>query len=197
MKAGPPAQLVGVEVHEQQEALEPQSSVPLTAASNSHARTCDCLAHAYGNAADRPQRVPSDMTDAEWAVVRELLPVPGWLEGRGGQPEAYCHRQMVDAVRYLVLRRRAVRTGHRPRRAPRGGLRLRSLTVDHGAAPGLRQRPERAAGAGGGHRAQQPGQGRQGRRGMAATGRGRALPVPGRLGEKTSDENHEGGPCGW
>ncbi|MDX3077843.1 hypothetical protein PV364_36695 [Streptomyces sp. MI02-7b] len=36
------------------------------------------------------------MTDAEWAVVRELLPVPGWLEGRGGQPEAYCHRQMVD-----------------------------------------------------------------------------------------------------
>ncbi|MEU2630876.1 IS5 family transposase [Kitasatospora sp. NPDC007106] len=42
------------------------------------------------------------MTDAEWAVVREALPVPGWLEGRGGQPEGYCHRQMVDAVRYLV-----------------------------------------------------------------------------------------------
>lgn len=77
----------------------PQSSVPLIAASNSPARSCDCLAHVYGNAADRPQRVrryPSDMTDAEWAVVRELLPVPGWLEGRGGQPEAYCHRQMVD-----------------------------------------------------------------------------------------------------
>ncbi|MFC8450263.1 IS5 family transposase [Kitasatospora sp. NPDC057223] len=42
------------------------------------------------------------MTDAEWAVVRDALPVPGWLEGRGGQPEGYCHRQMVDAVRYLV-----------------------------------------------------------------------------------------------
>ncbi|MBB5940452.1 IS5 family transposase [Streptomyces zagrosensis] len=42
------------------------------------------------------------MTDAEWAEVRAALPVPGWLQGRGGQPEGYCHRQMVDAVRYLV-----------------------------------------------------------------------------------------------
>ncbi|GAA2605497.1 IS5 family transposase [Streptomyces axinellae] len=42
------------------------------------------------------------MTDAEWAEVRPLLPVPGWLRGRGGQPEAYCHRAMLDAVRYLV-----------------------------------------------------------------------------------------------
>jgi transposase len=42
------------------------------------------------------------MTDAEWAVVRPLLPVPGWLRGRGGQPEAYCHRAILDAVRYLV-----------------------------------------------------------------------------------------------
>jgi transposase len=36
------------------------------------------------------------MTDAEWAVVRPLLPVPGWLRGRGGQPEAYCHRAILD-----------------------------------------------------------------------------------------------------
>ena len=42
------------------------------------------------------------MTDAEWAVVRDAMPVPPWLEGRGGQPEGYCHRQMIDAVRYLV-----------------------------------------------------------------------------------------------
>ncbi|MFJ8770485.1 transposase [Streptomyces clavifer] len=35
-------------------------------------------------------------------MVRPLLPVPGWLEGRGGQPEAYCHRAMLDAVHYLV-----------------------------------------------------------------------------------------------
>ncbi|WP_405863628.1 IS5 family transposase [Streptomyces sp. NBC_00005] len=42
------------------------------------------------------------MTDTEWAVVREALPVPAWLEGRGGQPEGYCHRQMLDAVFYVT-----------------------------------------------------------------------------------------------
>ena len=83
----------------------PQLYALAPAGSNSAARECDCLAHRFGNAADHPHRrpkYPSDMTDAEWAVVREALPVPGWLEGRGGQPEGYCHRQMVDAVRYLV-----------------------------------------------------------------------------------------------
>lgn len=67
--------------------------------------SCDCLAHLYGNAADhsdRQRRYPSDMTDAEWVAVRPLLPTPSWLEGRGGQPEGYCHRQMLDAIRYLV-----------------------------------------------------------------------------------------------
>ncbi|MFE0964138.1 IS5 family transposase [Streptomyces fungicidicus] len=42
------------------------------------------------------------MSDDEWAVVRDLLPVPEWLAGRGGRPEGYCHRQMLDAIRYLV-----------------------------------------------------------------------------------------------
>jgi transposase len=59
----------------------------------------------YGNAADHPdreRRYPSDMSDAEWAAVRPLLPVPAWLQGRGGQPEGYCHRQLLDAIRYLV-----------------------------------------------------------------------------------------------
>ncbi|MEU8488791.1 transposase [Streptomyces sp. NPDC048641] len=54
------------------------------------------------------------MSDAEWAVVRDAMPVPGWLEGRGGQPESYCHRQMVDAVRYLVA----------------GGITWRAMPVD-------------------------------------------------------------------
>ncbi|MEU9900478.1 transposase [Streptomyces phaeochromogenes] len=43
----------------------------------------------YGNAADHPVRVrryPSDMTDAEWAADRPLLPVPAWLQRRGGRP---------------------------------------------------------------------------------------------------------------
>ena len=42
------------------------------------------------------------MADGEWAVALPLPPLPGWLEGRGGQPEAYCHRTMLDAIRYLV-----------------------------------------------------------------------------------------------
>jgi transposase len=42
------------------------------------------------------------MTDAEWSEVRAAMPVPAWLLKRGGRPEAYCHREMLDAVRYLV-----------------------------------------------------------------------------------------------
>jgi transposase len=42
------------------------------------------------------------MTDAEWAVVRDAMPVPAWLEGRGGRPEGYCHRVMLDAIRYVT-----------------------------------------------------------------------------------------------
>lgn len=79
--------------------------VVMVAGSSPSTRGCDCLAHRFGNAADRPVRRPrygSDMSDAEWVLVRDLLPVPGWLTGRGGRPEGYCHRQMIDAVRYLV-----------------------------------------------------------------------------------------------
>jgi hypothetical protein len=82
----------------------PQSSVSAPVASNWPSPSCDCLAHRFGNAVDRPDRrpaYPSDMSGREWAVVRDAMPVPGWLEGRGGQPEGYCHRQMIDAVRYL------------------------------------------------------------------------------------------------
>lgn len=70
---------------------------------NSVAPPCDCLAPVQSNAADRPQRVlryPSDVTDAEWAEVRALLPIPGRLDGRNGQPEGYRHRQRA-ALRSL------------------------------------------------------------------------------------------------
>ncbi len=72
---------------------------------NSAVPACDCLAHRFGNAADQPDRArayDTDVTDAEWQRVRPLLPVPGWLEGRGGRPESYCHRVMLDAVFYVV-----------------------------------------------------------------------------------------------
>ncbi|GAA3814999.1 IS5 family transposase [Streptomyces chiangmaiensis] len=82
-----------------------QSCVTVPVSSIYRVSSCDCLAHRFGNAADRPERVPvypSDMTDAEWAVVRDAMPVPAWLEGRGGQPEGYCHRVMLDAIRYVT-----------------------------------------------------------------------------------------------
>ncbi|MFE9139734.1 IS5 family transposase, partial [Streptomyces sp. NPDC007355] len=63
------------------------------------------LAHRFGNAADQPDRVrtyDTDMTDVEWRRIRPLPPVPRWLEGRGGRPESYCHRVMLDAVFYVV-----------------------------------------------------------------------------------------------
>ncbi|MFJ1878478.1 IS5 family transposase [Streptomyces sp. KS_5] len=72
---------------------------------NALSPACDCLAHRFGNAADGPVRVrcySSDLTEAEWQVVRPLLPVPAWLQGRGGRPEGYCHRVMLDAVRHVV-----------------------------------------------------------------------------------------------
>jgi transposase len=82
-----------------------QSSVPTAGQSSSVTWECDCLAHRFGNAADngtRKPRYPTDMTDKEWAAVRPLLPLPGWMRGRGGRPEAYCHRAALDAIRYLV-----------------------------------------------------------------------------------------------
>jgi transposase len=50
----------------------------------------------------RPRRYPSDTTDAEWALIAPLLPVPRWRAGRGGRPEAHCRRAVVDAIRYVV-----------------------------------------------------------------------------------------------
>jgi hypothetical protein len=53
---------------------------------------CDCLAHRLDNAADGPGSVRcygSGLTQAEWQIVRPLLPVPAWLQGRGGRPEGY------------------------------------------------------------------------------------------------------------
>ena len=70
-----------------------------SAQSTSVTPVCDCLAHRFGNAADneaRERRYPMDMTDEEGVEVRPLLPVPGWLCGRGGRPEGYCHRAMLD-----------------------------------------------------------------------------------------------------
>lgn len=50
----------------------------------------------------RVPRYPSDMSDAEWAVIEPVLPAPAWLAGRGGRPAGHCRRDVVDGIRYLV-----------------------------------------------------------------------------------------------
>jgi len=63
-----------------------------------HARrqaVCPC------GCATRPRRYPSDLTDAEWAIVSAVLPPPLWLAGRGGRPERHHRRAIIDAIRYV------------------------------------------------------------------------------------------------
>ncbi|GAA1708003.1 hypothetical protein GCM10009680_56000 [Streptomyces yatensis] len=66
-----------------------QSSVHTSVESNASARSCDCLVHRFGNAADQPDRAPcyrSDKTEAEWQVVGlPCLCRPGWRAGEAGR----------------------------------------------------------------------------------------------------------------
>jgi transposase len=78
-----------------------------TAAEDSSRRAvvCGCVAHRHGNASGRPMRAwayPTDMTDAQWEAIAPAIPLPAWVSGRGGQPEGYCHRVMLDAVFYVL-----------------------------------------------------------------------------------------------
>lgn len=49
----------------------------------------------------RVQAYPSDLSDAEWAVVEPLLPAPT-NHPRGGRPEKHARRDIVDAILYVV-----------------------------------------------------------------------------------------------
>lgn len=83
----------------------PSFYVSAPAERNTPAPSCTCIACLHGNAADRPKRrrvYPSDLTDAQWRAIASSIPIPAWFQGRGGQPEAYCHREMLDAMLYLV-----------------------------------------------------------------------------------------------
>jgi transposase len=50
----------------------------------------------------RARRYPTDLTDAQWAVLEPLLPVMLCLTVLGGRPELHSRRTMVNAVLYLV-----------------------------------------------------------------------------------------------
>jgi transposase len=46
----------------------------------------------------RRHTYPSDLTDAQWAIIEPLLPPPR----RGGRPEKHPRRAIVDAILYVV-----------------------------------------------------------------------------------------------
>ena len=74
--------------------------VPAVPASRPAAVPCRCCPGEISRSL-RGRLYPSDMSDAEWAVI-EPLPVPGWRLGRGGSPGRYCRRDIVNAIRYLT-----------------------------------------------------------------------------------------------
>jgi len=50
----------------------------------------------------RRRLYPSDTTDAEWALIAPLLPVPACQTAAGGRPEEHSRRVVVDAIRYVI-----------------------------------------------------------------------------------------------
>ncbi|MGH3602547.1 MAG: IS5 family transposase [Pseudonocardiaceae bacterium] len=44
----------------------------------------------------------SSITDAQWAVLKPLLPPPGNITDRGGRPEKHPRRTILDAIFYVV-----------------------------------------------------------------------------------------------
>jgi len=78
---------------------------PIPASSSASAQAtagvpCRCCP-GQASRSTRGRVYPSDMSDAEWAVIEPLLPAPGWTRGRGGRPGRYCRRDIVNAIRYL------------------------------------------------------------------------------------------------
>ncbi|GAA2378872.1 transposase [Nonomuraea africana] len=42
------------------------------------------------------------MTDGQWALLAPLLPAAGSTGGRGGRPEKWDRRLVLDAIFYLI-----------------------------------------------------------------------------------------------
>jgi transposase len=76
--------------------------VPCDNASARPGTAVACRCCPAGSRSTRDRRYPSDMSDAEWAVIEPLLPAPAWMLGRGGWPGIYCRRDIVNAIRYLT-----------------------------------------------------------------------------------------------
>ena len=68
----------------------------VTPAYASYAYSCEC------GCATRARRYPTDLTDAQWAVLEPLLPVMLCDTELGGRPEKHWRRTMIDAMFYIV-----------------------------------------------------------------------------------------------
>ncbi|ASU79155.1 hypothetical protein CDG81_13630 [Actinopolyspora erythraea] len=77
------------------------SSCPSSAIVGARGGSC-CLLTTTHQLSSRSRRYPSDTTDAQWALIEPLLPVPAWLAGRGGRRAKHCRREIVDATPYVV-----------------------------------------------------------------------------------------------
>lgn len=75
--------------------------------------SCPTHAQMLAAASRCPLYPSSSISDEQWAVLEPLLPPPGNTGGRGGRPEKYPRRMILDAVFYLV----------------RGGIAWRQLPV--------------------------------------------------------------------
>ncbi|WP_328404792.1 IS5 family transposase [Nocardia sp. NBC_00403] len=68
--------------------------------------TCSCSSRpAHKSPVESPKYSfypSSSLTDPEWTLLEPLLPLPGNHAGRGGRPEKWPRRLVLDAVFYLV-----------------------------------------------------------------------------------------------
>ncbi|MEU7579850.1 IS5 family transposase [Streptomyces sp. NPDC041068] len=55
------------------------------------------------NTPDLPvYRYRTNTSDLEWTLIQPHLPPPAWTTPRGGRPEKWPRRRVVDAIRYVV-----------------------------------------------------------------------------------------------
>jgi transposase len=74
----------------------PLNPAPAVQARPTRGSTCDC------GCVTRTGRYPSDLTDAEWAVLAPLLPTPACQTPQGGRPETHERRTVLNAIFYVV-----------------------------------------------------------------------------------------------
>lgn len=90
--------------------------------------TCSCLScpdHSRVLKDLATRTCPSSLSDAQWELIAPLLPAPASSAGRGGRPEKWPRRLVLDAVFYVV--RGGIPWHALPAGFPPGGHRLRLL----------------------------------------------------------------------